>query len=276
MKITLDATKTAEQNAADYYSKASKLKAKAEAAQKALQGTLRQVEREERKAKYAVENPAPVEEARPKVRKKRNLEWYEHYRWFFTSNGLLVIGGRDATQNEQVFGRHAQEGDLFFHADVHGAPATLIKEGEAKATEQDKAEAAQFAASYSSSWKNGFGSADVYCVPTASVSKSAKSGEYVGKGGFIISGKREWFRNCELKLFIGVDSKDRIACQPALCKTPLARASAIMPGGKEKGAVAKELSKTLGAGHYLDEILLVLPTGNSDILPGKKDAKPQK
>ena len=28
--------------------------------------------------------------------------WYERYRWFFTSDGFLVIGGRDAASNSAV------------------------------------------------------------------------------------------------------------------------------------------------------------------------------
>ena len=49
----------------------------------------------------------------------------------------------------------------------------------------------------------GLGAADVYCVTPSQVSKTAPSGEYMGKGAFMISGKREWFRGVELKIGIG-------------------------------------------------------------------------
>ena len=126
MKITLDASKNAQENAADYYSRASRLKAKADGARKALENTLKEIEREKRREQYA----GPVEPpAKKKARIRRELEWFERYRWFYTSSGRLVIAGRDASQNELIVSRHGEKGDLFFHADVHGAPATILKGG---------------------------------------------------------------------------------------------------------------------------------------------------
>jgi len=55
-------------------------------------------------------------------------------------------------------------GDLFFHADIDGAPVAVMKTGGRNAGDQDLMEAAQFAASYSAAWKFGYGSVDVYCV----------------------------------------------------------------------------------------------------------------
>ncbi len=261
MKIALDASKTAQENAAEYYSRASRLKAKADGARKALENTMKEIEREQRRELYS----KPVEQqAKKKTRIRREPEWYERYRWFYTSSGLLVIAGRDASQNEQIVSRHGEKGDLFFHADVHGAPATILKEGETKAGGQDRKEAAQFSVSYSSAWKNGFGSADAYCVPVDQVSKQAKAGEYVAKGGFIIKGKREYFKNTELGLAIGIDEKKRIAAQPAICQRPLEKIVPISPGTVEKGEIAKKISAQLGEGS-LDEILLVLPAGKTGI-----------
>jgi predicted ribosome quality control (RQC) complex YloA/Tae2 family protein len=268
MKVTLDTRKSAQQNAAEYYSKASRLRAKAQGAKKALEETLRLIAKEQKREQYR----KPEEEAaaaKKKFRIRRELEWYEKYRWFFTSSGLLVVAGRDASQNESVFSRHAEKGDLYFHADVHGAPTTILKEGNTeKATGQDKKEAAQFAASYSSSWKNGFGSADAYCAPAENVSRHAKAGEYVAKGGFIISGKREYFRATPLGLRIGLDEKERAAVVPAISKRALKNEVTILPGGtKEKGAVAKEVLSRLGTDD-LDEVLLVVPAGKSEVAKG--------
>ncbi len=264
MKIALDASKTAQQNAAQYYEKASKLRAKADGAKKALEETLKLIAREEKREQY--KKPEDEAASKKKFRIRRDLEWFEKYRWFYTSSGLLVVAGRDASQNEHVFNRHAEKTDLYFHADVHGAPTTILKEGNtAKATEQDKKEAAQFAVSYSSSWKNGFGSADAYCVPVESVSRTAKAGEYVSKGGFIIAGKREYFRGTALGLKIGVDEKDRVVAIPATSTRTLKNAVTILPAGtKEKGMVAKEIMARLGTDN-LDDLLLVIPAGKSEV-----------
>jgi len=265
MKITLDASKTAQQNAADYYSKASKLRAKADGASKALGETLRLIAKEEKRELYKKPEDGAVA-AKKKFRIRRELEWFEKYRWFRTSSGLLVVAGRDASQNEHVFNRHAEKTDLYFHADAHGAPTTILKEGNTgKATAHDKLEAAQFAVSYSSCWKNGFGSADAYCAPAGNVSRHAKAGEYVAKGGFIITGKREYFRGTALGLRIGLDEKERVVAVPAISTRVLKDAVAILPAGtKEKGAVAKEIMARLGT-ENLDDLLLVIPAGKSEV-----------
>ncbi len=33
------------------------------------------------------------------IKQQDNREWYERYRWFITSEGLLAFGGRDASSN---------------------------------------------------------------------------------------------------------------------------------------------------------------------------------
>lgn len=256
MQIELDITKTAQANAARYYELAKKYRQKAEGAAKAISETEKKLAALEKKHKEA---PAP--------KKKREREWYEKFRWFFSSSGALVLAGRDATQNEVLVAKHLEANDLFFHADVHGAPAVIVKNG-AAADEQTLAEAAQFGVSNSSAWKAGYGSADVYAVTPQQVSKHAH-GEYVPKGGFIISGTRRWFRGVELRMRIGV-TKQRLECVPAVAGAQRFVASLeLKPGGEEKGALAKKIRTFLSAKIPkdntalldVDEIVQLLPPG---------------
>jgi len=55
-------------------------------------------------------------------------EWYERYRWFITSEGLLAIGGRDASSNSAIIRKHLTENDIVFHAEVHGSPFFILKD----------------------------------------------------------------------------------------------------------------------------------------------------
>jgi len=64
-------------------------------------------------------------------------------------------------------------------------------------------ETAEAAASYSKAWKTGMGSCDVYYVTPDQVSKTAPSGEYLSKGGFTISGRKEYFRGVRLVIAVG-------------------------------------------------------------------------
>ncbi|MFW9995519.1 MAG: ribosome rescue protein RqcH [Candidatus Odinarchaeota archaeon] len=137
--------------------------------------------------------------------KRRDRRWYEHYHWAKTSNGFLVIGGRDIKSNDSLIRRRMTPDSFFFHADVQGAPYVLLmpdpdEKNAESPLEEDIAEAALMAATYSKAWKAGLGSADVYYVNPDQVSYTAPSGEYIPKGGIIIRGKRNYIKNIGLKL----------------------------------------------------------------------------
>jgi hypothetical protein len=53
--------------------------------------------------------------------------WFEKFRWFITSENYLIIGGRDAQQNELLVKRYLRPRDVYLHADSHGAPTLIIK-----------------------------------------------------------------------------------------------------------------------------------------------------
>lgn len=57
----------------------------------------------------------------------RKVHWFEKFNWFISSENYLVISGRDAQQNELVVKRYMSKGDIYIHADLHGASSTIIK-----------------------------------------------------------------------------------------------------------------------------------------------------
>ena len=63
-----------------------------------------------------------IVENKIKLKEQKTKEWFERYRWFVTSNGLLVIGGRDASSNSAIIRKHMTDQDLVFHAEIHGSP----------------------------------------------------------------------------------------------------------------------------------------------------------
>jgi hypothetical protein len=139
--------------------------------------------------------------AEHKVKRK---EWYEKFRWFTSSDGFLVVAGKDAVSNEVLVKKYAAPEDPVFHADVTGAPFVVVKtEGKAP-SEQALREAGEFAAAFSRAWREGIGSADVYWVTPDQLSKSGPSGEYVPHGAFAVGGKRNWMRGVPLQLAVGV------------------------------------------------------------------------
>jgi predicted ribosome quality control (RQC) complex YloA/Tae2 family protein len=250
MKIVLDWRKGARENAEAHYSQAKEAAKKAEGARKAIDETRKEMEDAQKQKERA------DAEAKQAPRMKRRKEWFEKYRWFYTSGARLVVAGRDAKQNDLLFAKVMEEKDLFFHADIQGAPATLLQDGK-KAGEQERKEAAQFAASHSSAWKTGAAGVDVYAVEKSQLAKHAQGG-YVGAGGFAIAGERVWFRATQLGLAIGV--KEGIVISLPIVHPDAANLPyTLYPGAKEKGAAAKELAKAISAAS--DEIILALPSG---------------
>ena len=249
MKITLDLRKSAMENAQALFDEAKKFKKKAEGARKAIENT---------KNKISSSKGTQVKEStKRKVGKKK---WFHEYKWFKTTNGLLCVGGKNAKQNDTLVAAQLKESDLFFHADVHGASAVILKDG-VKAKEQDLREAAQFAGCYSNAWKGGSGVADIYCVGKEQVSKHSH-GEFVGKGAFLISGERKWFKNVELKIALGVKNAEVVAL-PAIAAEGKKGFVLLVPGGQKKEELFSLLKSKLGLKKN-DEFFSLLP-GNCEI-----------
>jgi predicted ribosome quality control (RQC) complex YloA/Tae2 family protein len=194
-RIELFLDKTPPQIADMYYEKAKKIKQKFEGVLKAIEKTKEDLRNAESKIKFE-----------SSVRISRRREWYEKFRWFFTSEGFLVIGGRNAKMNEEIVSRYMEKKDLFFHTQVPGAPVTVLKNG-MEAGDISKMETAQFAATYSSLWKDGKYSGEVYYVTPEQVKRSAKAGEYLPKGSFYIEGKRNYV-SATVSCAVGVDLKN--------------------------------------------------------------------
>lgn len=257
-ELEIDFTKTAQENANEYYQKAKRLAQKREGAEKAIKELRQRLERAKK------ESAAEVKAK--KITKIKQKEWYEKFRWFFTSNGLLVIAGRDAHQNEALNSKHFEEHDLFFHANIFGAPATILKEGldSGIAVRQ---EVAQFAASYSSAWKEGLHTVDVYAMRRGQVSKSTGKGS-LGTGSFLLSGERDWYRNVQLSLVMFVKD-ERLNTVPFVTfekiKGRVEGKSVRIELGKEKKSDAgKQIASILGYDD-LDDIMQSLPTGTMKV-----------
>ncbi|MEB3779893.1 MAG: NFACT family protein [Desulfurococcales archaeon] len=177
------------------FREAGELEAKAKRASKAREQVMSKLEEVEVRAK------ARRLSVRVKARKRR---WFERYHWIITSNGFLAIGGRDASQNESIVRRYLEDNDVFIHADIHGAPAVVLKTQGREPSLSDLIDAAVIAVAYSKAWKSGLGSTGAYWVWGSQVSKTPPSGEYLAKGGFIIRGKRNYLKPLRVSLTIGI------------------------------------------------------------------------
>lgn len=186
LEVRLSINKTAARNAEVYYNKGKKARDKALGVEKAILETEAKIREIKEKGKKAV----VLQEKKPKKKVKKKKEWFEKFRWFYSSDGFLILGGRDATSNEVLVKRHMEDEDVFVHAAVQGAPSVIIKTEGKSLPETTISEAYDFAASYSKAWKHGLAAVDAYWVKPEQVSKRAEHGEYLAKGAFVIRGKK--------------------------------------------------------------------------------------
>jgi len=181
-----------------------------------------------------------------KHRRVHEKEWFEKYRWFYTSENLLAVGGRDASSNEAIIKKYLEEDDIVFHAEIVGAPFFILKNGKS-AGEKSLIETAIAAASFSNFWKMGASSGEAYWVYKGQVSKQAPSGQYMGRGAFMITGKRNYIRNLPIELAVGlIRVKDHysVVCGPVdAIKGHCEHYLVIVPGNEEKSSVAKKIVK---------------------------------
>jgi predicted ribosome quality control (RQC) complex YloA/Tae2 family protein len=196
-------------NANRYYEHGKRAKEKSQGALFALQDSKRKLAKIERELAQAEElkslKPAEIIEALSKRKvEMENREWYEKFRWFITSDGFLVVAGKDTVSNEVLVKKYATQEDAVFHAEITGSPFVVIKAEGKPISDQALREAGDFAASYSRAWRENLGTADVYWVKVDQLSKSGPSGESVPHGAFFVVGKRNWMRNVPLRVAVGI------------------------------------------------------------------------
>jgi hypothetical protein len=188
----------------------------------------------------------------------------------------VVLGGRDASQNEELVKKYMAGGDLFVHADVHGASVVIVK-----GTTGHMDEVAQFAASFSGAWRSGHFSADVYSVLPPQVSKTPESGEFVSRGSFIVRGERTWYRNVPLSVGIGLMLEPHAAViggPPSAIRKRCRAYNELRPGQFEPNDIAKKILRLLKGKLSADEekalkgilntdtVAAFVPPGGSDIV----------
>ncbi|PDH22586.1 MAG: hypothetical protein CND89_03545 [Marine Group II euryarchaeote MED-G38] len=287
--ITLEVGKNVHQNAQRYFEEARIQKNKASGAKIALKNTEISKIKEERKV---AKNTAA---GKLKTSKRSKKFWFEKYRWAVLSNGSLFIGGNDAKGNDTIVKKHLNSTDLYFHADLHGAPSCSLKLNDGlevvksinekipegvvslKITQNlnkeiDDArefsgeihqEAAQIAVCWSRAWGSGGAAATAFYARPSQVSKTTESGESLGRGGFVVRGKRNWHKDIALEMAIGIGLINGVPLPvlgtPDTISKIFPRWGKIIPSKGKKENVANKISKATGLSQ--DDVLSCLPPG---------------
>ncbi|XP_076818942.1 ribosome quality control complex subunit NEMF-like isoform X2 [Clavelina lepadiformis] len=184
-KVDIDLSLSAYANAQRYY---NKKRHAAQKEQRTIDASSKAFKSAEKKTKQTLKEAATVQN----IQKARKVFWFEKFLWFISSENYLVIGGRDAQQNEILVKKYFGPDDIYVHADLHGATSCIIKNPSgAPVPPKTLNEAGTMAICHSAAW-------DAKVVTSAwwvfrdQVSKTAPSGEYLTTGSFLIRGKKNF------------------------------------------------------------------------------------
>ncbi|WP_142858682.1 ribosome rescue protein RqcH [Salinigranum halophilum] len=250
-RVTVDVSMGVEKNADRLYTEAKRIEEKKAGALAAIEDTREELAAvKKRRDAWEADDEEDDEEddgedvdwlSRQSIPIRQPEHWYERFRWFETSDGFLVVGGRNADQNEDLVKKYLSKHDRFFHAQAHGGPVTVLKASRPSEPsnpvdfpDSTLEEAAQFAVAYSSVWKDGRHAGDAYMVTPDQVSKTPESGEYLEKGGFVIRGDRTYFRDCEARLAVGIrcEGETRVIGGPPTAIEPQAETTITLEPGR--------------------------------------------
>ena len=141
------------------------------------------------------------------MRPVRNQLWFEKFIYFISSEGYLVLGGRDAQQNEILYKRYLKKGDVYVHADLHGTASIIIKNKagmvESPVPPSTLSQAGTLAVATSSVW-DAKAVMSAWWVRADQVSKTAPTGEFLSIGSFAVAGQKNFLPPAQLLLGFGV------------------------------------------------------------------------
>ncbi|KAK1893582.1 Nuclear export mediator factor Nemf [Dissostichus eleginoides] len=126
------------------------------------------------------------------IQKARKVYWFEKFLWFISSENYLIIAGRDQQQNEIIVKRYLRAGDIYVHADLHGATSCVIKNPSGiPVPPRTLTETGTMSVCYSAAWDAKIVTS-AWWVHHHQVSKTAPTGEYLTTGSFMIRGKKNF------------------------------------------------------------------------------------
>ncbi|KAJ8394233.1 hypothetical protein AAFF_G00048160 [Aldrovandia affinis] len=194
--VDVDLSLSAYANAKKYYdhkrTAAKKEQKTVEAAQKAFKSA-------EKKTKKTLKEVQTV----MTIQKARKIYWFEKFLWFISSENYLIIAGRDQQQNEMIVKRYLRAGDIYVHADLHGATSCVIKNPAGDPVPpRTLTEAGTMAVCYSAAWDAKV-ITSAWWVHHHQVSKTAPTGEYLTTGSFMVRGKKNFLPPSYLMMGFG-------------------------------------------------------------------------
>ncbi|XP_037550970.1 nuclear export mediator factor NEMF [Nematolebias whitei] len=185
MLVDVDLSLSAYANAKRYYDHKRSAEKKEQKTMEAADKAMKSAEKKTQQTLKEVQTVTTIQKA-------RKVYWFEKFLWFISSENHLIIAGRDQQQNEMIVKRYLRAGDIYVHADLHGATSCVIKNPSGNPVPpRTLTEAGTMAVCYSAAWDAKI-ITSAWWVHHNQVSKTAPSGEYLTTGSFMIRGKKNF------------------------------------------------------------------------------------
>ena len=202
LQIDVDLALSPWSNARQYYDQKKNAAVKE---QKTLQASGKALKSAEKKIEADLKKG--LQQEKDLMRPQRNTYWFEKFIYFISSDGYLVIGGKDAQQSDIIYQRHFKKGDVFVHADLQGATPLIIKNRSRTYTDpippSTLSQAGTLTVSTSVAWDSKAVMA-AWSVHSNQVSKLSAHGDLLPAGIFATTGEKNFMPPAQLLLGFGV------------------------------------------------------------------------
>ena len=202
LAIDVDLALSPWSNACQYY---DQKKSAAVKERKTIQSSVKALKSTERKVNADLKKG--LKQEKQVMRPVRHQKWFEKFLYFISSEGYLVLGGRDSQQNDMLYKRYLRKGDIYVHADLQGAASIVIKNKpgilDSPIPPSTLSQAGTLAVATSSAWDSK-AIMSAWWVKPDQVSQTAPTGEYLTLGAFNIHGQKNYLPPAQLLLGFGV------------------------------------------------------------------------
>lgn len=213
LSIDIDLGLSAWANSTEYFDSKKTAASKEE---RTLQASERALKSHEKKV--AEDLKKGLKQEKEVLRPVRKQQWFEKYIYFISSDGYMVLGGKDAQQNEIIYRRYLRKGDVYVHSDLKGSIPMIIKNNpntpDAPIPPSTLSQAGNLSVCTSEAWDSK-AVMSAWWVLADGVTKTGQTGEFLPPGVFNIKGKKEFLPPAQLIVGLGVmfeiseDSKAR-------------------------------------------------------------------
>jgi hypothetical protein len=190
---------------------------------------------------------------------------YQKYKWFYTSSGKLVVGGKSSIQNDELLKKLKRQNKdyVVMHTSSPGSPFSIILAPIKQVSQKDIEQTAIFTGCFSRAWreKKKMAQIDIFHLSQLYKSKLMKTGTWGVKG-------KIQRKVVELSLVLTLQN-EKLRAVPESVPKKKDILLKIKPGKTDKRTMLPKFHVLLPDGLTQEAVLSALPAGGVSISKNK-------